>query len=89
MKVHESIELWINNEQGLQEFMHELARSCSLHDLEDNLKDWFEELVPSDLNPIVSDVLQHAIQDCDWLALARSILEDVAEIDAYEEERSY
>ena len=86
------VALWINNDQGTQETVLDMARACkgnkgivasvnqSHYDLSHQLKDWIEEQNPlADSASMFSDLLNAALSEVDWYELAESFLQDIKE----------
>ena len=87
-----AIALWIDNDQGSQEYWHEIAREYSdgnsamedessyrgsTVDLADALKSEFEEMNPlSGDASVFSDLMGAALREVDWRKIAASLIED-------------
>jgi hypothetical protein len=85
-----AVKLWLDNDQGSQEMAFEMAREAQRSKypramLADALKEIHEENAPEIGNNVYSDLLGSALGSVDWYEIAKAFLEDVAEIDAYEE----
>lgn len=87
------VNLWIDNEQGDQEYWREQAQEAldgqdgSVEDavdrLEDQLQDWFLEARGECKTPgVFGDLLQSALSEVNWRELARHY------VDAAKEERN-
>ena len=87
-----AVKLWIDNDEGTQEYYHDLVREISKNPetgiayLADRLKEEIEEQAPKIEPSMYSDLLGAAISEIDFFELAQALLEDVQEIDEYEEE---
>ena len=79
------VALWINNDQGTQETVLDMARNCQnneheRYDLSHQLKEWIEEQNPlNDNADLFSDLLNAALSEVDWYEIAESFLNDVKE----------
>jgi hypothetical protein len=83
-----NIALWINNDQGLQSIVHDLAREITeIGELATAIKDMVEESNPlQGTSTLYTDLLQSAIDEADFWEIATAMKEDVAEGDTYREE---
>ena len=79
------VALWINNDQGTQETVLDMARECSgneheRYDLSHQLKDWIEEMNPLNENAdLFADLLNAALSEVDWYEIAKNFLHDIKE----------
>jgi hypothetical protein len=79
------VALWINNDQGLQETVHDMARDCvdnehANYDLSHAIKDMIEEMNPlNDTADLFTDLLNAALSEVDWYELAESFFNDIKE----------
>lgn len=88
-----AVALWINNDQGSQEYAYELARQAyddaeegvephrSKAQLSDSLKDWHEEQMP-EVEGVFADLLGAALGEVDWYEIAETFLAELPEVDA-------
>lgn len=85
--------LWIDNDQGLQEYWGEIAqevyddaeatsygtkKEMAISDLAKRMKDDFQEQMP-ELDGMWADLLGAALSEVDWHEVAETRLEDVEE----------
>lgn len=86
--------LWIDNDQGSQEYWAEQAQECvrycerkeedmwqAKHDLAGQLKDYFEENTP-ELQGFYADMINAALRAVNWCEIAQSIIEDAELLDS-------
>ena len=75
------IKLWLDNDQGEQEYMMELTRDNldDAHDLANVIKDYIEENMPEIANSVYLDLLQSAINNADFREIAESYISDYNE----------
>lgn len=89
------VPLWINNEQGSQEAVHELLRSTmrqhaqhtmDRHEAGVIIREWTEQEIWGDEAPasLATDLLGGALARVDWDEVGESFLTDVREQDEYE-----
>jgi hypothetical protein len=80
-----NVALWINNDQGLQETVRDMARECvdnehANYDLSHAIKDLIEEMNPlNDTADLFTDILNAALSEVDWDDLAESFFKDIKE----------
>jgi len=88
------VKLWMDNEQGSQEFFREMTKEVianprqgnkvltdaeyALIDLADALKEHFEDNTPETVG-IYADLLNAALSEVDWREIAEALLEDANE----------
>ncbi len=86
-----NIKLWIDNEQGSQEYWQEQAQAAwdesqrnpesrfrdAACDLADRLKGEFEEAMPDLGATCWADLLGAALSEVNWYEIAKNMLEDV------------
>jgi hypothetical protein len=90
-----NVALWIDNEQGAQNYAYELTRDAvEAHEartgygttvegsLAHYLKEWVEEMRPDLGATMFADLLGAALSKVDWFELARNYLETLEEVDA-------
>jgi len=69
--------LWIDNDQGSQEYWAETARMCdNVHDLTSKLEQHHCERIPHLSSGIYSDLLLSALRSVDWYEIALSLKEE-------------
>ena len=86
-----NVSLWINNDQGTQEYFEERAEECFRdnvgRDLEDRklraaidlsqlIQDWVEQQVPEDLGGFVADLIGAAIGEVNFDEIAQNMIGD-------------
>lgn len=82
------VKLWIDNDQGSQAYWLEAARDRGAYDLSEMLKEEFEEAADDEFEGIISkagfysDLMSWALAMVDWSAVARTLIEDAAEVNA-------
>ena len=90
-----AVSLWIDNDEGLYNFIQDMAQECyddaessqyhtkesnAIYKLEDQLKDYIEEMNPLvDEVSLFSDLLGAALQSVDWRELAENWIETIKE----------
>jgi hypothetical protein len=73
--------LWIDNDQGAQEYAYEIARrETDRTDTANALKAWIEEETPT-VTGLFADLLSTALGKVDWYEIADAYLEEVADED--------
>ncbi len=70
------IALWIDNEQGTQEYWKEVAEQINVYDLAEKLKDDIEDGVPEIGSSLYSDILGYGLQKVNWYEIAKHLKED-------------
>jgi len=74
--------LWIDNDQGSQEYWAETARMCdNVHDLTHKLERHHSESMPDLPNGIYSDLLNSALRVVDWYQIALALKFGVSQYD--------
>jgi len=79
--------LWINNEQGTQEYALELAREAKTEEepryvLSETLKDWVHDSMLPDLgSTLAADLLGASASEINWTEIAESFLSDCETLD--------
>jgi hypothetical protein len=73
------VKLWLDNDQGEQEYMNELAReNREAYDLAEVIKDYIEnqasEILPN--AGLFTELLNSAISEVDWIEIAEAFIED-------------
>jgi hypothetical protein len=88
-----NVALWIDNDQGTQEHVLDVARQVRTEDADHahdvaTFADYLRDGLVEESNPLAddasmyADLLGHAIARVDWMYLARSLMDDAAEIPA-------
>ena len=79
------VKLWIDNEQGSQEYWQERAEDNVKRDedgdiraLAEELKDQHEEMLPK-LEGFAADLMNAALSEVDWHEIAGSLIDDYRE----------
>ena len=74
-----NVGLWIDNEEGLQSTVHEMAREANgdVSDLANALKEFVEEMTPDLGSTMFADLLNSALSEVDWYELAEGYLSEV------------
>jgi hypothetical protein len=84
-----AVKLWMDNDQGSQEYWAERAKEMDVYDLEQALKDEHEEFMPENIRPSVyGDLLQAALDSVNWREVAESIKDEADEENEEEDEES-
>lgn len=77
-----NVKLWIDNDQGSQQFWLEQARNATTTELAEHLKDTFKyEFNPlADEASTYTDLLGSALDRVNWREIANALKEDAEEI---------
>ena len=82
------VKLWMDNSISAQQHYEELARSCDLdtHSLSKALEQEHDADAP-ETTGVFNDLLTSALGSVNWYEIADSIVGEIEENDAYEEEQ--
>lgn len=76
-----NVALWIDNDEGLQDEVNRMARqNKSAYNLEDELKDFIEEMKP-EVSGMWADLLNAAISEVNWQEMAENYYQEAHEDD--------
>lgn len=80
-----NVKLWIDNDEGSQEFYREQAEQCVKVDKEDAfcslaefIRESHEESLP-ELTGFAADLMNAAMHEVNWEEIAKSIIQDLIE----------
>lgn len=73
------VKLWMDNDQGSQEYWAEMAKELDLYDLENALENEHAEMAPASDASVYSDLMTHALGCVNWREIAESIKGEIEE----------